>query len=128
MNDPSRTVPIFLPSFGASIEEGTIVSWMVSVGDSVRAGQVIAEIETEKATIELEATEDGVIEAIVVSEGDPPVPVGTTIARLTRPDADLGETATAGEHPSAPDLEPHDEEGPDVANVPATSEEEGSTS
>jgi pyruvate dehydrogenase E2 component (dihydrolipoamide acetyltransferase) len=93
MTHESPSVPIFLPSFGASIEEGTIVSWKVSVGETVHAGQVIAEIETEKATVELEATEDGVIEAIEIPEGGPAVPVGTTIARLTTssPAADTAE-------------------------------------
>jgi pyruvate dehydrogenase E2 component (dihydrolipoamide acetyltransferase) len=84
MGDAKVSIPIVLPSFGASVEEGTVIRWLVSVGDPVRAGQVIAEIETDKAMVELEVTEDGVIEAIEVPEGDNPVRVGTAIARLTR--------------------------------------------
>jgi len=88
MTDTRGSTPILLPSFGATIEEGTIVSWKVSVGDTVRAGQIIAEIETDKALVELEATDDGVIEAIEVAEDSEPVNVGTTIARLTKTDVE----------------------------------------
>jgi pyruvate dehydrogenase E2 component (dihydrolipoamide acetyltransferase) len=54
---------ITLPSFGSSIDGATLLQWLVSPGSPVTAGQVIAEIETDKAVAELEAPEDGVIEA-----------------------------------------------------------------
>ena len=71
-----------MPSFGSSMGEANLLRWLVAVGDAVKAGQVIAEIETEKAMAELEAPTDGVIEAIEVAEGTEAVEVGRTLARL----------------------------------------------
>jgi pyruvate/2-oxoglutarate dehydrogenase complex dihydrolipoamide acyltransferase (E2) component len=69
--------PILLPKAGLTMEEGTVTTWLVAVGDRVAAGQPIVEIDTYKATIELEAPVDGVLRAAI----DPgqTVPVGTII-------------------------------------------------
>ena len=64
------------------MEEGTLAKWHVKVGDTVRSGDVIAEIETDKATMEVEAVDEGVVEAILVPEGTEEVKVNTPIARL----------------------------------------------
>jgi pyruvate dehydrogenase E1 component beta subunit len=75
------------------MEEGTLAKWHVKEGDSVRSGDVIAEIETDKATMEVEAVDEGVIEAILVPEGTEEVKVNTPIARLAN---GTGETDKAG--------------------------------
>jgi pyruvate dehydrogenase E2 component (dihydrolipoamide acetyltransferase) len=83
---------ILMPALSPTMEEGTLAKWHVKVGDNVRSGDVIAEIETDKATMEVEAVDEGVIEAILVPEGAEGVKVNAAIARLK------GE----GESPSPP--------------------------
>lgn len=70
-----------LPDTGMGITEGTIVKWLKSVGDSVVVGEIIGEVETAKATVEIEAVAAGTIEQLVVSEGKT-VDVETTIALI----------------------------------------------
>ncbi len=70
-----------MPSLGADMEEGTVMHWLVAPGDAVHRGQVIVEIETEKADMEVEVFEDGVISELLVPEGVT-VAVGTPLARL----------------------------------------------
>jgi pyruvate dehydrogenase E2 component (dihydrolipoamide acetyltransferase) len=70
-----------MPSLGADMESGTITKWLVSVGDRVQRGDVVAEIETEKANMEVEVFEDGVIEELLVPEGDR-ARVGAVLARI----------------------------------------------
>ena len=74
-------VPIEMPKLGYDMETGRIESWLKAVGDHVKRGEAIAEIETDKATVEMEARASGVIVEIVHGAGDE-VPVGTTIAHL----------------------------------------------
>ena len=64
------------------MEEGTLAKWHVKVGDTVKSGDIIAEIETDKATMEVEAVDEGVVEAILIDEGAEGVKVNTPIARL----------------------------------------------
>jgi pyruvate dehydrogenase E1 component beta subunit len=64
------------------MEEGTLAKWLVKVGDTVKSGDVIAEIETDKATMEVEAVDEGVVEALLVPEGAEAVKVNAPIARL----------------------------------------------
>jgi pyruvate dehydrogenase E1 component beta subunit len=82
---------IFLPAMSPTMEEGTLARWLVKVGDSVKAGQILAEIETDKATMELEADEPGVVLALHIPDGSDGIKVGTVIA-------EIGE---AGEVPAA---------------------------
>ncbi len=70
-----------MPSLGADMEVGTVAKWLVSPGDVVRRGDVVAVVETEKSTIEVEIFETGVIDELLVSEGEE-VPVGTALARV----------------------------------------------
>jgi pyruvate dehydrogenase E2 component (dihydrolipoamide acetyltransferase) len=70
-----------MPSLGADMEAGTIVEWRVKPGDVVHRGDIVAVIDTEKSTIDVEVFEDGVIEEILVPEGEN-VPVGTVLARV----------------------------------------------
>ena len=71
-----------MPALSPTMEEGTLAKWHVKVGDAVKSGDVIAEIETDKATMEVEAVDEGVIEALLVAEGTEAVKVNAPIARL----------------------------------------------
>jgi pyruvate dehydrogenase E1 component beta subunit len=71
-----------MPALSPTMEEGTLAKWHVKVGDTVKSGDVIAEIETDKATMEVEAVDEGVIEALLVPEGTEAVKVNAPIARL----------------------------------------------
>src|SRR5271170_7653306 len=73
---------ILMPALSPTMEEGTLAKWLVKVGDNVKSGDVIAEIETDKATMEVEAVDEGVVEALLVPEGTEEVKVNTPIARL----------------------------------------------
>jgi pyruvate dehydrogenase E2 component (dihydrolipoamide acetyltransferase) len=90
---------ILMPALSPTMEEGVLAKWHVKVGDVVSAGDVIAEIETDKATMEVEAVDEGEITEILVAEGSEGVKVNTPIARLK----DEGGTAApkAAEKPAA---------------------------
>jgi pyruvate dehydrogenase E2 component (dihydrolipoamide acetyltransferase) len=75
-------VEILMPALSPTMEEGTLAKWLVKVGDVVKSGQVIAEIETDKATMEFEAVDEGTIGQILVAEGTAGVKVNTAIAVL----------------------------------------------
>ena len=75
-------IDILMPALSPTMEEGTLAKWLVKAGDAVEAGQVIAEIETDKATMEVEAVDEGVLDAILVQAGSEGVKVNTPIARL----------------------------------------------
>ncbi len=75
-------VNILMPALSPTMTDGTLARWVVSEGDSVRSGDVIAEIETDKATMEVEALDDGVITKFLVSEGSQNVAVNAVIAIL----------------------------------------------
>ncbi|HEX8899991.1 pyruvate dehydrogenase complex dihydrolipoamide acetyltransferase [Vitreimonas sp.] len=76
------TTQITMPALSPTMEEGNLAKWHVKVGDTIEPGQVIAEIETDKATMEVEAVDEGVIEEILVAEGTQGVKVNTPIATL----------------------------------------------
>jgi len=79
-------IEIKMPALSPTMEEGTLAKWLVKEGDSVSAGDVLAEIETDKATMEFEAVDDGTIRSISVPEGSAGVKVGTVIAVLAGED------------------------------------------
>ncbi|MXX18238.1 MAG: hypothetical protein F4Z48_01950, partial [Dehalococcoidia bacterium] len=83
-------IEVVMPQMGADMTEGTLVRWLKNPGDSVARGDVIAEIETDKATVELEAFDAGVLRQVVASEGDV-VPVGEVIALLGDADEEMPE-------------------------------------
>ncbi len=74
---------IRMPALSPTMEEGTLARWLIKVGDRVRSGDIMAEIETDKATMEFEAVDEGVLAEILVAAGTENVKVGTVIARLT---------------------------------------------
>src|SRR5215469_10162212 len=84
-------VNILMPALSPTMEKGNLAKWLKKEGDPVKTGDVIAEIETDKATIEYEAIEDGTLAKIVVPEGTNDVPVNQLIAVL----AEEGEDAAA---------------------------------
>lgn len=90
------TVNITMPALSPTMETGTLAKWLVKEGDKIRAGDIIAEIETDKATMEVEAVDEGTITQLLVAEGTDEVPVGQVIAVL----AEEGEDASAA--PKAP--------------------------
>lgn len=73
-------IEILMPALSPTMEEGTLAKWLVKEGDSVSAGDIVAEIETDKATMEFEAVDDGVIGKLLVAEGTDGVAVNTPIA------------------------------------------------
>jgi pyruvate dehydrogenase E1 component beta subunit len=93
-------IEILMPALSPTMEEGTIAKWLVKEGDSVSSGDVIAEIETDKATMEFEAVDEGTMGKILVAEGTEGVKVNTPIAVLLAE----GESAGAAPEPApAPD-------------------------
>jgi pyruvate dehydrogenase E2 component (dihydrolipoamide acetyltransferase) len=86
---------ILMPALSPTMEEGTLAKWNVKEGDTVSSGDVIAEIETDKATMEVEAVDEGVVDAILVPAGTEGVKVNTPIATLR------GEGENAGASPAA---------------------------
>ncbi|MBC7132332.1 MAG: pyruvate dehydrogenase complex E1 component subunit beta [Roseovarius sp.] len=90
---------ILMPALSPTMEEGTLAKWLVKEGDTVKAGDILAEIETDKATMEFEAVDEGTVGRILVAEGTEGVKVNTPIAVLL----EEGEDASAAEAaPSAP--------------------------
>ncbi|MEO1918588.1 MAG: biotin/lipoyl-containing protein, partial [Paracoccaceae bacterium] len=75
-------INIMMPALSPTMEEGTLAKWLVKEGDTVQSGDVMAEIETDKATVAFEAVDEGVIGKIVVAEGAQGVKVNAVIAVL----------------------------------------------
>ena len=88
------SIEILMPALSPTMEEGTLAKWYVKKGDAVKSGDVIAEIETDKATMEVEAVDEGIIEDILVAEGTENVKVNSPIAKLS------GEGEAAAPSPS----------------------------
>ena len=77
-----------MPALSPTMEEGTLAKWLVKVGDTVKSGDILAEIETDKATMEFEAVDEGVVTSITIAEGTDNVKVGTVIATIAGEDDD----------------------------------------
>jgi pyruvate dehydrogenase E1 component beta subunit len=121
---------ILMPALSPTMEEGTLAKWLVKEGDSVSSGQIIAEIETDKATMEFEAVDEGTVGKILIDEGTEGVKVNTPIAVLLEEgeDASAAEAAPAAESkPTAPAATAAEsEEAPAVAmpSQPAVARDE----
>ena len=89
---------VLMPALSPTMEEGTLAKWLVKEGDKVKSGQILAEIETDKATMEFEATDEGVIGKLLVAAGTAGVKVNTPIAVMV----DEGETYAAAAPVAAP--------------------------
>ncbi len=86
---------IVMPKLGETMEEGTIALWRVREGDSVRKGDILMDVETDKATLEAESFVDGTVLEILVAAGGK-VPVGTTVAYLGQPGKELPSSEEVG--------------------------------
>lgn len=106
---------ITMPALSPTMTEGKLARWLVKEGDEVRSGDVIAEIETDKALMEVEALEDGTVSRIMAAEGDEAVAVGAPIAEI------LGDDETPADIAAAPVANAKQEETPPpVAAAPVT--------
>jgi len=107
-------VEILMPALSPTMEEGTLAKWLVKEGDTVSAGDLLAEIETDKATMEFEAVDEGVIGKLLVAEGTEGVKVNSPIALLLED----GESASDAKA-AAPKAEPAKAEAPKAEAAPA---------
>src|SRR3954469_11805535 len=93
-------IPVLMPALSPTMTEGKLAKWHVKVGDAVQAGQVICEIETDKATMEVEAVDEGTVAQILVEEGAEGVAVNTPICLLAAEGESVADAAKSA--PSAP--------------------------
>jgi pyruvate dehydrogenase E2 component (dihydrolipoamide acetyltransferase) len=100
-------IELKMPALSPTMEEGTLAKWLVKEGDTVASGDILAEIETDKATMEFEAVDEGTVSQILVPEGTDGVKVGTVIAMI----AAEGEDASAAKAAPAPAKEPVAKDG-----------------
>src|ERR1700758_4493076 len=122
-------INILMPALSPTMEKGNLSKWLKKEGDAIKTGDVIAEIETDKATMEYEAVDDGVMAKIVVPEGTSDVPVHQLIAVMAQEGEDP-KAAAAGvkaeekkpdvSAPSSPPSPPRGEEAAQQARVPST--------
>src|SRR5215510_11620375 len=92
--------PILMPALSPTMEEGKLAKWHVKEGDTVKSGDILAEIETDKATMEFEAVDEGRIGKLLVPEGSEGVKVNAPIATLLG-EGESAEASTPGDIPSA---------------------------
>jgi pyruvate dehydrogenase E1 component beta subunit len=109
-------IEIKMPALSPTMEEGTLAKWLVKAGDEVKSGDILAEIETDKATMEFEAVDEGAIAEILVAEGTEGVKVGAVIARMSGE----GESAAPPPAPAAAQSAPP--AAPEAAPAPAPAE------
>ncbi len=121
---------ILMPALSPTMEKGNLAKWLKKEGDAVRTGDVIAEIETDKATMEYEAIEDGTLAKIVVPEGTQDVAVNAVIAVLAAEGEDVKAAASAAQSAPAPTKAPEKkaESAPRPAASPPTSPKGGGIS
>jgi pyruvate dehydrogenase E1 component beta subunit len=110
---------VLMPALSPTMEEGTLAKWHVKKGDTVKSGDVIAEIETDKATMEVEAVDEGVIEEILVPEGTEEVKVNTPIARLSGDASPAAQPSAPAPVAEAPKAAPESAPAAPVATAPA---------
>ncbi len=111
------SVNILMPALSPTMEEGTLSKWLVKEGDKVESGDLIAEIETDKATMEVEAIEDGIIGKILVSEGQESIRVNSPIAVLLSEGENLSENAISSDSNKEIKQEVQNEVQKDIKNV-----------
>ncbi len=94
-------IELKMPALSPTMEQGTLAKWLKSEGDTIEPGDIIAEIETDKATMEFEAIDEGVLSKIMIDEGTEDVAVGTVIAMMTGEGEDDGDTSAPEPAPAA---------------------------
>jgi pyruvate dehydrogenase E2 component (dihydrolipoamide acetyltransferase) len=95
-------IEIKMPALSPTMEQGTLAKWLVKEGDTVKSGDILAEIETDKATMEFEAIDEGTITALAVPEGTEGVKVGTVIATIAGEDEEAAPAEAKKAAPPAP--------------------------
>src|SRR5258708_19991791 len=116
--------PILMPALSPTMEKGNLAKWLKKEGDTVKSGDVIAEIETDKATMEVEAVDEGILAKILVPEGTQDVAVNDVIAVMAGDGEDVkaagaGAAAPAPKAPEAPAAKPSPAAAPPRAPPPA---------
>src|ERR671926_1753659 len=106
---------ILMPALSPTMEKGNLARWLKKEGETVKPGDVIAEIETDKATMEVEAVDEGTLAKIIVPEGTADVPVNQPIAVLAGEGEDVKAAAAQAGGPPAPKTPP----APQPAPAPA---------
>ena len=91
---------ILMPALSPTMEEGTLAKWLVKEGDTVKSGDILAEIETDKATMEFEAVDEGTVAKILVAEGTDGVKVGTVIALIAGEGEEVSAESSSGDRHS----------------------------
>ncbi len=117
-------IAIKMPALSPTMEEGTLSKWLISVGDEVSAGDIMAEIETDKATMEFEAVDEGVLAQIVIAEGTENIAVGTVIAMLAEEGEDVSDI-DAPEPADEPERKPREKPQPDAGMNASDSKPDG---
>ena len=116
------SVSVLMPALSPTMTEGTLARWLVKEGDSVKSGDVIAEIETDKATMEVEALDDGVVAKLAVAEGTQNVAVNAVIAVLAEDGESVDDAlAAVAAVPAAAPSTPPQTDAPAAAPAAATS-------
>src|SRR5262245_49020922 len=110
-------INILMPALSPTMEKGNLAKWLKKEGDKVKSGDIIAEIETDKATMEVEAVDEGTLAKIVVPEGTADVPVNQVIAVLAGEGEDV-KSAAAGAARSAPPPAPRPQAAAPQAAAP----------
>ncbi|MDP7149899.1 MAG: pyruvate dehydrogenase complex dihydrolipoamide acetyltransferase [Paracoccaceae bacterium] len=112
-------IELLMPALSPTMEEGTLAKWLVKEGDTVNSGDIIAEIETDKATMEFEAVDEGVIGKIVVADGTEGVKVNSLIAVLLEEGESVDDIGSAPAAAPAPAAEAAPAEAPAAVATPA---------
>jgi pyruvate dehydrogenase E1 component beta subunit len=121
------SIPVLMPALSPTMTEGKLAKWHVKVGDAVKAGEVICEIETDKATMEVEAVDEGTVAQILVQEGTEGVAVNTPICILAAEGESVADAAKAApppptpaaSQPAAAEADTANTEGQPTAELPA---------
>src|ERR1051325_3904315 len=117
-------INILMPALSPTMEKGNLAKWLKKEGDKVKSGDVIAEIETDKATMEVEAVDEGTIAKILVPEGTQDVPVNDVIAVLAGDGEDVKAASAAPQPKAEAKAEPKAEAKPEAKEAKAEAPQE----
>ena len=107
-------IDILMPALSPTMEKGNLTKWLKAEGDRVKSGDVIAEIETDKATMEVEAVDEGILAAILVPAGSQDVAVNAVIARITGEGEATGSARAPAAVPAVPPPAPRPADVPPI--------------
>src|SRR5215212_1449990 len=115
---------ISMPKLGFDMQEGTLVRWVKNEGENVNKGDVLAEIETDKATVEVESSASGVVRKLLVEAGSV-VPIGNPIAIVGSPDEKIDEVPEGKVTEPKAEMKTEEQVGPELKTEPETPKEDG---